>query len=110
MANYYSEFSTVLPMPEEKATQLASLLGKSDLCLPEHVVAEPHGLWLAGHEGLEDDVVDLISAWLFENLPDFEPLVITFANYCSKLRVDAQNGSALRLSPGKAEYGTMKFA
>lgn len=131
MADHYTEFSTVLLMPTEKAQQLkADLLRRSDigeaflgstddsgkqiepLHMPDiYEVTKDgdKGLWIAGHYGLDDEVVEFISEWLHVNVPDFTPQVINFANYCSKLSVDEQSGFALKLSAGKVEYGTMRF-
>jgi len=131
MSDYYSDFSTLLLMPTEKAEQLKDdLLRRSDIgeaflgltddsgkqIEPLHMpdIYEPtqdgdEGLWIAGHNGLDNEVAEFISEWLYVNVPDFMPQVINFANYCSKLRLDEQDGSAIRLSAGKVEYGTMKF-
>ena len=130
MADYYSDFSTLLLMPTEKAEQLkADLLRRSDIgeaFCEAHLDTEQieplnmpdiyevmkdgdEGLWMAGHSGLDNEVAEFISEWLYVNVPDFMPQVINFANYCSKLRLDEQSGFALKLSAGKVEYGTMRF-
>jgi hypothetical protein len=71
--------------------------------VPEHSAVEANGLWLAGQYGIEEDVLDAIAKWLQDNIPDFGSHEIHFAHYCTKLRVDEQRGSSIRLSPGAVQ-------
>ena len=114
MADYYTEFSTMLPMSRTEAQVLLDYLtqleeGDDDFCVPEHSAVEDNGLWLASQYGIEDNVLDAIAQWLQDNKPDFGLHEINFAHYCTKLRVDEQRGSSLRLSPGAVQWGRIVY-
>ena len=114
MADYFTEFSTLLPMSLDQAQELFLHLQQleereEDFWMPEHSAVESNGLWLAGQYGMEDDVLDAIAEWLQDNIPDFGFHEINFASYCTKLRVDEQRGSSVRLSPGAVQWGRVVY-
>ena len=114
MADYFTEFSTLLPMSFDQAQELYLHLEQledngEDCWMPEHAKPEVNGLWLAGQYGIEDAVLNAIAEWLQDNIPDFGFHEISFAHYCTKLRVGEQGGSTVRLSPGAVQWGRVVY-
>jgi len=114
MADYFIEFSTLLPMSADQARELFLHLEQLEdreeyICMPEHTEPKANGLWLAGRYGIDDNVLDAIAKWLQDNIPDFGFHEIHFANYCTKLRVDEQRGTSVRISPGAVEWGRIVY-
>jgi len=115
MADYYTEFSTLLPMSFDQAKELFLHLEQledreeGEVWMPEHSAVESNGLWLAGQYGIDDQILDAIAEWLQDNIPDFGFHEIHFANYCTKLRVDEQRGASVRLSPGAVQWGRIVY-
>jgi len=123
MADYFTSFSLVVPLPDEAAQQYALQLAQimsdagQDDNLPEHLpqsireemenwtfetvpASTPHGIWLHSSNG----GIDAVCAFIQHLLQRFTPeghVTLEWSNDCSKPRVDAFGGGAALITARK---------
>ena len=123
MADYFTSFSLVVPLPDEAAQQYALQLAQimsdagQDDNLPEHLpqsireemenwtfetvpASKPHGIWLHSEFGGIDAVCAFIQHLLQRFTPDHH-VTLEWSNDCSKPRVDAFGGGAALITARK---------
>ena len=116
MADYYTSFSLVVPLPDEAAQQYALQLAQimtdagQDDSLPEHIpqsiqdemenwsfetesASTPHGIWLLSEFGGIDAVCAFIQHLLQKFTPDGR-VTFDWSHDCSKPLTDAYGGGA----------------
>ena len=109
MADHYQSFSVVIDCTLEQAGALVSALlsqdeeetGEEPWSAPEwcQIADEKKGgVWLAGDNGLDEEVIQRISQWQINHkIPAFG---IEFADHCSKHRTDSFGGFAMLFRDG----------
>ncbi len=108
MADNYSQFSTMILCSDEEAkwiyNKIAEYEGdtKNDCCYVCGYEIDDHGIWLSTNESFNGDAL-LEVLCEFQNKFNYkQPIVITFADFCSKLRVDEFGGGALVIYHGQS--------
>ena len=101
MANNYVSFSFQVKCPSEEAANtledsLAKAMNLDDECLNlEHAEAEGDAVWIAEEEGTDlEFLADVLQDYLQHNDPHGS-IGFTWAETCSKLRVDEFGGGAV---------------
>lgn len=125
MADYFTNFSLITPLPDEAAQQYALQLAQTmsdagqDDPLPEHIpqsireemenwtfetepASEPHGIWLHSECGGIDAVCAFIQH-LLQRYAIKEYVTLEWSNDCSKPRVDAYGGAAAIITAERIE-------
>jgi hypothetical protein len=110
MANNYNQFSTMIICSDEEAhwiyNKIAEYEGdeENDCLYVCSYEIEGSGIWLSADESFDGDAL-LEILCEFQNKFDYtSPIVITFADYCSQLRVDEFGGGALVIYQGQSYY------
>lgn len=110
MANNYYQFSTEIKCSDEEAqwiyNKIAEHEGDEDNDCP-HVCGyeiEDGGIWLSAQESFDADALAEILCEFQKKFNYEDPIVITSAEFCSKLRVDEFGGSTIVIYQGQAHH------
>lgn len=107
MADYYSSFSTIIPMSYDHAKNIVKALDESNDPISSRYKAVDEGFWIYGDNFNEEDF-DLVVSYIGENFPT---LCHTFgvALTCSKHRPGEFGGMLVRLSRAGLDFAHPKF-
>jgi hypothetical protein len=107
MANYYCEGSGVLELPKDKIEQAKEIIARVSEELEEEdgflgvdIVFEEEGIWFSHDESLTPSHVERIASCLLDELEIDEPFYFTWAETCSKPRVDSFSGGGFAVKRG----------
>ena len=108
MANNYSQFSTMIPCSDEEAQWIYNKIveheddEENDCVYVCGYEIEAGGIWLSADDSFDGDaLVEILSE--FQNKFEYQnAIVITFADYCSKLRVDEFGGGTILIYHGES--------
>lgn len=108
MANNYYQFSTEIKCSDEEAEWIYNKIEEHEgdkendcpyVCSYE---TEVGGIWLSAEESFDAEALSEILCEFQEKFDYKDPIVITSAEWCSKLRVDEFGGSAIVIYQGQA--------
>ena len=97
MADYYTETSFILPYPEgvEKNVIedfIVNEFGDEDEYYSIEIRLESDGIWFWSQNLDIDEAIGTVQEFLQEFYPDEFKVVISWADYCSKPRLDSFSG------------------
>lgn len=103
MADYYTQFSLEIEGTQEQRNWLHDALTNGEEYTCE--VQEQEGtLWLYSEEGCDLDTVAAILASYQEKYNLTAPIILEWANTCSKMRTDGFGGGAVAIHKGELEW------
>jgi Fe-S oxidoreductase len=112
MANNYCQYSAALQIPkgreeeaEKIAARVAEELEKEDYCGTDWAVedkgTEQPYVWFSAEESGNPDHAESIAKAIVDEMKLDEPFVLSWANTCSKPRIDEFGGGAFVVRRGK---------
>lgn len=113
MADYYTQFSMMIDMPNREAWDKAFAVAKrvekeieeSDEGWCGVIISEDEhdGLWMFSEDAGEPEHLEQIVRAVVEECEIYEPIYVSWswAHTCSKARLDAFGGGAMRVQRGK---------
>lgn len=105
MANYYTLFSLEVEGTQEQRTWLYAALANAKEYACE-VVEYEEALWLYSEDECDLDGVASILAEYQERYQLDDPIILAWANTCSKLRIDGFGGGAVAIYKGEIKWFT----
>ena len=102
MANYYTQFSILIDGTPEQLTWLENTLRAEES--PCQSSQQNGQLWLYAEENGDLDHLAQILAEYQEKYDLAKPLILEWANTCSKLRTDGFGGGAVAIYKGTLEW------
>ncbi|NCC40918.1 MAG: hypothetical protein EOM21_16015 [Gammaproteobacteria bacterium] len=97
MANNYTSFSTIVPMPNVPEKDLEDWLGAQDDEIGCEAFCDGESLWVRSNDGDAGEAADLIMRAL-ERFDIDGCVIFEYANTCSKLRPGEFGGGAALIS------------
>lgn len=112
MANNYRQRSSLLPIKPTQIEQARLIVERVSMALEEsekgycgvNVEIEKDGVWFYGEEFLEAENVVEIAQALLDELKIDEPFTFSWADTCSKMRIDEFGGGACSIKRGEAPF------
>lgn len=103
MANYYTLFSLEVEGTQEQRAWLYDALTNAEDYACE-VEEQGEKLWIYSEENCDLDIVASVLADYQEKYHLDDPIVLEWANTCSKLRTDGFGGGAVAIHKGTLEW------
>lgn len=105
MANNYTQFSTDIPATTEQQEWLIAKLESTEEGYPPcQYETEETGLWVFAEEYGDIERLAEIIAEFQTHFKREESIILTYAQWCSKMRLDEFGGGAVAIYKGSIEY------